>query len=306
MVPLNKPEWLRISLQSGMEYSETRSRLRRLKLHTICEEARCPNIFECWNGGTATILLMGSTCTRGCRFCAVSKGNPHGALDVDEPERVAHALSESGLKYVVLTSVDRDDLQDGGSAHIASTVRKIKERIPDIIVEILMPDFRGDREALDRVIGSGADVLAHNVETVERLTPLIRDRRATYSQSLSLLKYLKIRSGKITKSSIMLGLGETSDEVEATMRDLRIAGVDALTLGQYLRPSPRHIEVFRYVTPDEFEKYASIAREMGFLYVASGPLVRSSYRAGEYYIEAALKEGQHLSKQGLVQEEVNL
>jgi lipoic acid synthetase len=287
-----KPDWLKVKLASTGSYAAIKNRIVTLRLHTICQEAKCPNIFECWGSGTATILLMGDICTRGCRFCAVKSGNPGGILDADEPSRVAGSVAESGLSYVVLTSVDRDDIPDGGAEHIANTVREIKGRRSDILVEVLMPDFRGDRRSLDTVIESGADVLAHNVETVRRLTPSVRDRRASYDQSLEVLDYLKRKSGKVTKTSVMLGLGESEHEIIETMRDLRDAGVDAITFGQYLRPSSWHLPVSRYIAPEEFGRYAEMAKEMGFAMVASGPLVRSSYRASELFLKGLV--GQRL------------
>ncbi|MBX8637699.1 MAG: lipoyl synthase [Thermoplasmata archaeon] len=289
MVNDRKPDWLRVTLASNGRYAGLKKGLRELGLKTICEEARCPNIFECWTGGTATILLMGDMCTRGCRFCAVSTGNPHGALDAGEPERVAAQVAGSGLTYVVLTSVDRDDLSDGGAHHIAETVRSIKRLNSGILVEVLMPDFGGDRDALDKIIASGADVLAHNVETVRRLTPSVRDRRATYDQSLDVLEYLKKASGGVTKTSLMVGLGETFDEIIDALHDVRERGVDAVTLGQYLRPSDWHLPVSEYIPPEVFDRYAEAARGMGFIMVASGPLVRSSYRAGELFFEGVLR-----------------
>lgn len=288
MMDAKKPDWLRIRLEAAGEYSAVRSRLKTLGLHTICEEAKCPNQSECWGGGTATVLLMGDECTRGCRFCAVKTANPKRVLDRDEPVRVAEGVRQSGLTYVVLTSVDRDDLYDGGAMHIARTVTEIKRR-SGALVEVLMPDFRGSRESLDAVIASGADVLAHNIETVRRLTPSVRDRRATYDQSIDVLRYLKRSSGRPTKSSIMVGLGETMDEVLETLEDLRGVGVDAVTLGQYLRPTMRHLPVKEFISPDTFREYEHRAREMGFSMVASGPFVRSSYRAGELYLEGLVR-----------------
>jgi lipoic acid synthetase len=290
MERFTKPEWLKVKLQVNENYSSLRSRLRELKLHTICEEARCPNIFECWGHGTATVLLLGEKCTRACRFCAVQTGNPHGLVDLNEPVRVAEQAAESGLSYIVLTSVDRDDLPDGGASIIAKTVGEIKKR-SDIVVEVLMPDFRGNRSSLDMIIDSGAEVLAHNIETVRRLTPAVRDRRAGYEQSLDVLSYLKKKSGRITKSSIMVGLGERREEVLETLSDLRSAGVDAVTIGQYLQPDRRHLEVQEYIHPELFKEYERSAYEMGFRMVASGPFVRSSYRAGEMYLTGMVKGG---------------
>jgi len=289
MLQERKPDWLRVRPPAGENYVHLKGLLRSLDLHTVCEEAHCPNVWECWGGGTATIMLMGDTCTRGCRFCAVTSGNPHGVLDIDEPRKVAIALSELDLTYVVLTSVDRDDLPDGGAAHFARTVREIKARSPRIIVEALIPDFQGDLEAVRTVVDGGVDVLDHNVETVERLQATVRDRRASYRQSLAVLEGAKgMREDLFTKSSIMLGLGETEDEVVRTMRDLRAAVVDILTLGQYLRPSTWHLAVEEYIPPETFDRFREIGESMGFLYVASGPLVRSSYRAGEFFLEKVI------------------
>jgi len=276
---------------SGENYVHLKGLFRSLDLHTVCEEAHCPNVWECWGGGTATIMLLGDTCTRGCRFCAVKSGNPHGLLDLDEPRKVAMALAEMDLTYVVLTSVDRDDLPDGGAGHFARTVREIKARRPDMIVEALIPDFQGDLEAVRTVVDAGVDVLDHNVETVPRLQALVRDRRANYSQSLAVLRGAKdVRKDLYTKSSIMLGLGEAREEILATMRDLRAAKVDILTLGQYLRPSTWHLPVKEYVPPETFDELRIAGEAMGFLYVAAGPLVRSSYRAGEFFMEKVIRE----------------
>jgi len=263
-------------------------------LHTVCEEAHCPNVHECWGGGTATIMLMGSVCTRGCRFCAVTSGHPKGYLDPLEPWKVAQVISEWGLDYIVLTSVARDDLPDGGAEHFAKTIRAIKQKTPRTLVEVLIPDFRGDINALKTVVDAQPDVIDHNIETVERLTPRVRDRRASYRQSLAVLENVKkLDPTRYTKSSIMVGLGETDEEVLQTMRDLRAVGVDILTIGQYLRPSPRHIEVVEYVHPDKFAQWKEAGEALGFRYVASGPLVRSSYRAGEFFVKSLLgsKEG---------------
>jgi lipoic acid synthetase len=292
MLAERKPEWLRVKPPAGENYAHLKGLFRSLDLHTVCEEAHCPNVWECWDGGTATIMLLGDTCTRGCRFCAVNSGNPRGLLDLDEPRKVAMALAEMDLTYVVLTSVDRDDLSDGGAAHFARTVREIKARRPEMIVEALIPDFQGDLDAVREVVDAGVDVLDHNVETVERLQSTVRDRRATYGQSLAVLRGAKaMRRGLYTKSSIMLGLGETRDEVLTTMRDLRAAHVDIVTLGQYLRPSEWHLAVQRYVPPGEFDALRAAAEAMGFLYVAAGPLVRSSYRAAEFFLEKVIREG---------------
>src|SRR3989442_3124619 len=264
MLAERKPEWLRIRPPSGETYVHLKTLFRSLYLHTVCEEAHCPNVGECWGGCTATIMLMCYTCSRGCLFCAVKSGNPHGVLDLGEPEKVAIALAEIDLSYVVSTSVDRDDLPDGGAAHFAATVRAIKERRPDMLVEALIPDFQGDLEAVRRVVESGVDVLDHNVETVERLQGTVRDRRANYAQSLAVLRGAKtMREGLYTKSSIMLGLGETRDEILQTMRDLRANDVDILTLGQYLRPSSWHLAVQEYVPPETFDELREAGEAMG-------------------------------------------
>src|SRR5712692_1304756 len=291
MLAEHKPEWLRVRPPSGENYAHLKTLFRSLDLHTVCEEAHCPNVWECWGGGTATIMLMGDTCTRGCRFCAVTSGNPHGVLDLDEPKKVAMALAEMDLTYVVLTSVDRDDLADGGAGHFAKTVREIKARRPDMLVETLIPDFQGDLEAVRVIVDSGVDVLDHNIETVERLQGTVRDRRAGYAQSLKVLRGAKeMRPELFTKSSIMLGLGETRAEVLAAMRDLRANGVDIVTVGQYLRPSTWHLAVQEYVPPAVFDELRVAGESMGFAYVAAGPLVRSSYRAGEFFLEKVLRE----------------
>ena len=286
---MRKPPWIRVKLPSGETYSRVRSIIRKYRLHTVCDEALCPNISECWGSGTATIMLLGDTCTRACKFCAVKTGNPRGYIDWDEPRRVAEAVKELNLDYVVLTSVTRDDLEDGGASIYAETVRLVKEVCPDIIVEVLIPDFNNDPNALKMVVESGVDVVAHNIETVERLTPKVRDPRAGYWKSLKTLKMVKDLSDKVyTKSSIMLGLGERDDEVVKAMRDLRSVGVDILTIGQYLQPTRHHLPVVEYVTPEKFRWFREIGERLGFLYVASGPLVRSSYKAGEYFIKHVL------------------
>ncbi|MFG0320597.1 MAG: lipoyl synthase [Planctomycetota bacterium JB042] len=287
--PGKKPTWLRVTAPGGESYVHIKEELRRRDLHTVCEEARCPNVGECWRGGTATFMLLGDTCTRACSFCAVKTGNPKGAVDAGEPAKLAEAVAALDLKYVVLTTVDRDDLEDGGAAHYAATVRAIKERDPQILVEVLTGDFQGRRASIARVVDSRPEVFAHNVETVERLTPAVRDPRASYRQSLEVLETARsLADGSITKSSIMVGVGETRDEVVRTMKDLRASGVELLTIGQYLRPSPKHLPVAEYWSPERFEDLRDEGLSLGFLHVASGPLVRSSYRAGEHFVREVL------------------
>lgn len=277
---LRKPAWLRAPLAQGAEFAVVKGIVREHRLSTVCEEAKCPNIGECWNAGTATIMLMGAVCTRACRFCAVDTGNPRGWLDPDEPENVARSVELMGLNYVVLTSVNRDDLPDGGAAHYAAAIRAIKRRNPRTAVEALTPDFRGVMADVEQVVDSGLDVFAQNLETVKRLTHPVRDPRAGYGQTLDVLDHAKKhRPGLLTKSSLMLGLGETDAEICQAMRDLREASVDILTLGQYLRPTPHHLDVQRFVTPAEFSRYRELALSLKFLECVSGPLVRSSYRA---------------------------
>ncbi|MEZ5598828.1 MAG: lipoyl synthase [Pseudomonadales bacterium] len=275
-----KPAWLRVRLGSGERYQGVRDTVRTHRLATVCEESHCPNIGECWNNGTATIMLMGAVCTRACRFCAVDTGNPGGVLDPDEPAHAAESVRLMGLNYVVLTSVDRDDLPDGGAAHYAACIRAIKRVNPTTAVEALTPDFGGSHAAVATVVDAGLEVFAQNVETVERLTHVVRDPRAGYARTLDVLRHAKRhRPEVLTKSSLMLGLGETDDEILATMRDLRAHDVDVLTLGQYLRPTRNHLPVARWVHPDEFAAYRDAGLALGFLEVAAGPLVRSSYRA---------------------------
>jgi lipoyl synthase len=284
-----KPPWLKVRPPEGETYFELKRRLRALSLVTVCEEAQCPNVSECWNGGTATFMLMGETCTRGCRFCAVTSGRP-AALDPEEGKHLADAVAAMELRYAVITSVNRDDLPDGGAAHFADCIREVQARSPKTLVEVLIPDFQGDRRSLDMILEAAPHVAAHNVETVESLTPMVRDHRADYRQSLAVLDYLKKTSpAAFTKSSLMLGLGETEEEVLTAMRDLRAAGTDVLTLGQYLQPTKRHLPVVEFVTPERFKGYEERGLEMGFLYVAAGPLVRSSYRAGEFFMEAMIR-----------------
>jgi lipoic acid synthetase len=280
-----KPEWLRITLPSGESYVNIKQTIASLGLHTVCEEARCPNIGECWGGGTATIMIMGDICTRGCRFCSVTSGRPL-YLDPDEPDRVAKAIKKWGLKYVVITSVCRDDLPDGGANHIAKTIQAIKLQCARTIIEPLIPDFYGDRHALEKVTDASPEVISHNIETVARLSPLVRDRRATYEQSLNVLGTIKELDSRIyTKSSIMLGLGEREEEVIQAAKDLRAADVDIVSLGQYLQPTKRHLPVKEYILPEKFESYRKIIEKMGFAYTVAGPFVRSSYRAGEFFIK---------------------
>ncbi|XP_026326726.1 lipoyl synthase, mitochondrial [Hyposmocoma kahamanoa] len=293
---LRLPPWLKTTIPTGSKFNEIKQQLRSLKLSTVCEEARCPNIGECWSGGkhgtsTATIMLMGDTCTRGCMFCSVKTSRHPPPLDPDEPRNTAHAIHQWGLGYIVLTSVDRDDLPDGGASHFAETVREIKKQSTEILVECLVPDFRGNRDSIAAIANSGLDVFAHNIETVERLTPFVRDPRAGYRQTLKVLETAKeINPDLVTKSSIMLGLGESDEQVEQTMKDLRSAGVDCVTLGQYMQPTKKHLKVFEYVTPAKFAQWEQRGQELGFLYTASGPLVRSSYRAGEFFITSLLKD----------------
>ncbi|KDD75330.1 hypothetical protein H632_c740p1 [Helicosporidium sp. ATCC 50920] len=292
---MRKPDWLKREVPGGEKYTAIKGRLRELGLSTVCEEARCPNIGECWGGAdghtaTATIMLMGDTCTRGCRFCAVKTSKAPPALDQQEPEKVSRTVAEWGIDYVVLTSVDRDDLADGGSAHIAKTIALLKERTEGkLLVEALVPDFQGDRACVERVARSGLDVYAHNVETVPRLQSVVRDRRANWEQSLQTLEAAKAAGVRVTKTSLMLGCGERPEEVVEAMRELRRRGVDVVTLGQYMRPSKGHMAVSEYVTPEAFAAYQEVAEDMGFLYVAAGPKVRSSYRAGEFYLSNLLR-----------------
>lgn len=286
-----KPSWLKVRAPAGENYTRIKEMLSDLKLATVCQEARCPNIGECWAGGTATFMIMGEVCTRGCRFCNVKTGNPKGVLDSFEPEKIAYSISQMNLEYVVITTVDRDDLPDQGAEHFSRTVTTIKKLAPNLIVEILAGDFRGDRDLVNQLTDAKPDVYAHNIETVERLTPKVRDRRAGYRQTLRVLEMVKERDAtRYTKSSIMLGLGETDEEVMQTLQDLRQVGCDVVTFGQYLQPTPRHLKVEEYVTPDKFREWQTIAEGMGFLYVASGPLVRSSYRAGEFFMKGIIEK----------------
>ena len=316
ITPGEKPSWLKVPLPSGQTVARLEKVLRDRNLHTVCEEAGCPNMGECWASGTATFMVLGDTCTRGCRFCAVktnSKGTP---VDPDEPEKVAEACQAMGLKYVVLTMVDRDDLADGGAAHVAATIRAIKRRDPEMLVEALVGDWLepqagGDAESIPgqqspgqqtteqmirTVLDAGPDVYAHNVETVLRLTPRVRDHRCSYVRSLATLRLAKqIRPDIVTKSSLMLGLGESEREVEQAMDDLREHGVDVVTFGQYLRPTLLHLPVREHLTPARFKALEQRAMTKGFLYVASGPLVRSSYKAAEFYIAGMVRQRRALA-----------
>lgn len=295
--PLPKPKWMKAAVPGGDKYTAIKAKLRELNLHTVCEEAKCPNLGECWSGGetgtaTATIMILGDTCTRGCRFCAVKTSRTPPPPDPNEPTNVAEAIVSWGLDYVVLTSVDRDDLPDQGSGHFAETVQKLKQLKPRMLVEALVPDFQGNSDCVQQVATSGLDVFAHNIETVEELQRVVRDHRANFNQSLEVLKLAKTYSppGVLTKTSVMLGCGETPAQVIETMKKVREAGVDVITFGQYMRPTKRHMAVSEYVTPEAFEKYRQLGMEMGFRYVASGPMVRSSYKAGEFYIKSMIED----------------
>lgn len=286
-----KPSWIKVRPPGGKNYNDIKDMLKGLNLATVCQEAHCPNMEECWGGGTATFMLMGDTCTRACKFCAVKTGNPEGILDIDEPQKVGNAISKMKLDYVVLTSVDRDDLADFGSEHFAKTIRTIKMGNPKMIIEVLTPDFGGRKELVEHLLKSKPDVFAHNIEVVKRLTHPIRDRRASYETSINVLKMAKDFNPKqYTKTSVMLGLGESMSEVIETMKDLRQVGCDVITFGQYLAPSSKHAPVMEYISPEIFKDLETKAMEMGFLYCASGPLVRSSYRAGEFFIKGIIEK----------------
>jgi lipoic acid synthetase len=289
-VPLSgrKPAWLRVGVPGGERYQKVRDTVRGLQLHTVCEEAHCPNVAECWGGGTATVMLMGDVCTRGCRFCNVKTAAHPPPLDADEPRHLAEAIAQLGLDYIVVTSVDRDDLPDGGAGHFADAIRRLKD-VPNLLVEVLTPDFRGDPDAVRAVGRAGPDVFANNLETVRRLTPVVRDLKAGYDQTLGVLARMKREFPRIvTKSSIMVGLGETDGELTEAMKDLRSAGVEILTLGQYLRPSAWHLPVVEFVKPETFAAWRETGLALGFRYVASGPLVRSSYRAAELFLRGEI------------------
>ncbi|MCG8556905.1 MAG: lipoyl synthase [Proteobacteria bacterium] len=289
--PHRKPGWLRVRVPSGERYRRLKQLVRGLDLHTVCEEARCPNTGECWGQGTATLMILGDTCTRGCRFCAVRTGHPGGLVDPREPDHVGRALGELDLAYVVLTMVDRDDLFDGGAAHVARTVQRIRRHSPDTLVETLVGDFGGRRHDVSTVVHDGRpDVFAHNVEVVPRLQRRMRDPRCSWERSLQCLRWARESGAEITKSSLMVGCGEQTHEVEAALCELREAGVDVVTIGQYLRPGKKHAPVVRYLEPVEFSRFKTLAEQLGFRFVASGPLVRSSYRAAEAFLTGALSK----------------
>jgi lipoyl synthase len=281
------PEWLRITLPTSDSFARTRGLLDELKLHTVCESAKCPNHWECWSKGTATFMIAGDRCTRACGFCAVSTAKPL-ALEADEPARVAEATRRMKLKHVVITAVARDDLKDGGAEHFRQTIEKVRELNPGIVIEVLVPDFLDNDVAIENVLAANPHIYNHNLETVRRLTPSVR-HRATYDRSLSVLKKVKEKRGDTiyTKSGVMLGLGETEEELLQAMRDLRESHCDILTLGQYLQPSLKHLPVIKFVTPAKFAEYKVRAEEMGFVHVASGPMVRSSYHADEFTLPVA-------------------
>ena len=287
----HKPDWLRIRPKFTSEFKQVKQTIKDLGLHTVCEEAHCPNLNECWSGGTATLMVMGDVCTRGCRFCNVKTGFRGSPLDADEPRKVGEAIKGWGLDYVVITSVDRDDLPDQGAGHFAECIRQVKLQSPNTIVEVLIPDFRGNADCIRTIVDAHPDVIDHNIETVRELQKKVRDPRANYDQSLGVLKKVKEMDSSIyTKSSVMLGLGETSAQLVQAMDDLRAIDVDVLTMGQYLQPSKYHLKVDGYVPPEEFERYKKIAEDKGFLYVASGPFVRSSYKAAELFVRGLVKK----------------
>ncbi len=289
---LRKPAWLRSQIPAGENFAAIKDRLHSGGLHTVCEEARCPNLGECWSGGTATFMVMGDVCTRGCRFCAVKTGKHGVVLDQDEPRKVAESAQAMKLDYVVITSVDRDDLPDGGADHFAKVIREVFALSQDrIMVEVLTPDFQGDLAAIELVAAAQPTVFAHNIETVRRLTRRIRDARCNYDQSLQVLAHVKkVQPRIVTKSALMLGLGEQDDEIYQSMDDLLAAGVEILTIGQYLQPTLKHLAVESFVPPEKFDAFAEEGRKRGFAFVAAGPMVRSSYRAGELFIQHLVRE----------------
>lgn len=286
-----KPDWLRAKVAlPNKRFEGIRSTVKDLKLATVCQEAQCPNIAECWGGGTATFMLMGDTCTRACRFCNVNHGKPQ-QLDPNEPRHLADAISKLDLDYAVITCVDRDDVPDGGASHFAECISHLRKANPKLLVEILVSDFQGDKTAAQKVIDAAPHVYGHNIETVKRLQKSVRDHRANYEQSLGVLAYVKkVAPQMYTKSAIMVGLGETPEEVIETMKDLRAINVDFLTIGQYLRPSSWNLPVKEYVPLEQYKEYERIGKELGFIYVAAGPFVRSSYKAGELFIKNILKK----------------
>ena len=286
----NKPPWLKVRAPGGERYTWIKKQARELGLHTVCEEAHCPNIGECWASGTATFMVMSDICTRGCRFCAVNTKRLGPPLDPNEPSKLAQTIAAMGLDYVVVTSVNRDDLEDQGAAHFAACITAIRQASPSTMIEVLIPDFQGQKHLVDLVVEAEPEVIAHNIETVERLTPKVRDPRAGYHQSLSVLAHIKqVDPGRWTKSSIMVGLGETEEEVLNSMGDLRAVSTDFLTLGQYLKPSNRHLAVQDFIPPNQFDRYRQLGEGLGFRYIASGPLVRSSYKAGEFFIRQQIE-----------------
>lgn len=286
-----KPAWLKTPIPTGETYFNIKRDLRERKLYTVCEEAKCPNIGQCWNTNTATFMVLGEVCTRGCRFCNVKTGNPNGWLDLDEPRQVAESAALMKLKYVVITMVDRDDLSDGGAEHVATVVREVRELNPGIVIELLAGDFRGSDDALKIILAERPEVYAHNIETVERLSPRVRDARANYRQSVRALQRVRelAQYRVFTKSAVMLGLGEDEDEVKQSLRDLREAGVEFVTLGQYMRPTNKHLSIKRFAHPEEFNRLGEYAESIGYLSVASAPLVRSSFKAHEFYAKAQAK-----------------
>jgi lipoic acid synthetase len=289
---INKPEWLKTKIPTGQVYFDIKRDLRAKNLYTVCEEAKCPNISECWATNTATFMILGDTCTRACRFCNVKTGNPQGWLDEREPQKTAESVALMKLKYAVLTMVDRDDLEDGGADHICKVFAAIREASPTTLLEFLGGDFQAKDSSLSRVMSARPEVYAHNLETVERLTPRVRDARASYRQSLKVLRRVRdlAEYPVYTKSALMLGLGETMDEVVQALKDLREHQVDFITIGQYMRPSKRHLAIKDFVPPEQFDELGRIAEDLGFLSVASGPLVRSSYRASEFFAKAMAKQ----------------
>ena len=286
----SKPPWLKVRAPGGERYTWIKNQARELGLHTVCEEAHCPNIGECWSSGTATFMVMSDICTRGCRFCAVNTRRVGPPLDTEEPKKLARTIQAMGLDYVVVTSVNRDDLDDQGAAHFAACINEIRTASPSTMVEVLIPDFQGRKDLVQLVVDVAPEVIAHNIETVERLTPTVRDPRAGYRQSLEVLAAIKQSDPqRWTKSSIMVGLGETEEEVLHAMGDLRAVGTDFLTVGQYLKPSNKHLKVQEFITPEQFERYRELGEGLGFRYIASGPLVRSSYKAGEFFIRQQIE-----------------